>query len=85
MITTTVDSHHTCFKRRRARPKVPPPWKRRRSKPTIIMRSKMMSVTAIEMREAVLLWVLTTIQVDSSDNHLERNYGQSKFSKDPKK
>jgi hypothetical protein len=43
------------------------------------MRSKMMSITAIETREAVLLWVLMTMQVDSSGNHLECNYTQNKL------
>ena len=38
------------------------------------MRSRMMSEIARERREAVLLGVLTAIQVDSSDDHLERNY-----------
>ena len=49
------------------------------------MRSKMISVRAIEMREAVLLGVLTTIQEDSSDNHLGCNYGQIRLAQNKMK
>jgi hypothetical protein len=67
--------YQTCFQRNWARPKVPQlPW-RRRSKPTSMMRSKTMSVMAIEMSVGLLLGALGRPQESIGGTHTARSYG----------
>ena len=72
-ITAENRYNRTCFQSRRPKPNIPLS-KRRRNKPTSIMRSNIMSAMVLERIVGLLLSVLGTSQVSSAGAHTERSY-----------
>ena len=64
----------TCFQRNSGRPYVDPLSQRMRRKPTSIMRSKAMSVTAMATTEGKLVSVFTDLQTPVG-SRAARSYG----------
>jgi hypothetical protein len=67
--------HLTCLQRRRARPNVPPPLRRKTNNPARMIRSKAMSATIVGMKARSLGSFLTGTQACTEEIHLKRSYG----------
>jgi hypothetical protein len=66
--------HLTCLQRRRARPNVPPPLRRKTNKPARMIRSKAMSAITVGMKPSSLGSLLAGSQACSEEIHLKRSY-----------
>jgi hypothetical protein len=66
--------HLTCLQRRRVRPNVPPPLRRKTNKPARMIRSKAMSATIVGMKPSSLGSLLAGSQACSEKIHLKRSY-----------
>ena len=70
---TGKNSHHpTCSHRRLARPNLPPPLRRKRSKPTSIVTSKIMSEMNMTMMLGLLVSMLVAKQMPSAIRRVPR-------------
>jgi hypothetical protein len=73
-ITARQNRHHTCLQRMGVRPNMPPPLRRRRIRPTSMIKIKNRSAKIVGTRLITLFSILKDEQLCTSGFHVERSY-----------